>query len=272
MDTQGWFTAEEFAPGAYIIGEGRWRKGCFYSYLFLGEERALAVDGGLGVADMRRLHESITDLPIDFVLTHTHWDHLGAAYQWESVGVHPLGRDLLAEDHTADARAMLARLDGPLPPGFAHSSYTIRPARFGRALQEGDAIDLGGRRLRVFDTPGHSHDSISFLDEREGVLVTGDLMKPEHYLYVQLPTSSLPDYGPSLRKLAAVAGEVRWVCSGHTPPYADASILAETAQFMEEVQAGLHDPPKKVDGDYWGIVDEYQAPRCKVWVQDHARR
>jgi hypothetical protein len=48
----------------------------------------------LGVVDMRRLYESITDLPIDFVLTHTYWDHLGAAYQWEKIGVNSKGKDL----------------------------------------------------------------------------------------------------------------------------------------------------------------------------------
>ncbi|MDP6365291.1 MAG: hypothetical protein QF787_03955 [Nitrospinota bacterium] len=41
---------------------------------------------------------------------------------------------------------------------------------------------------------------------------------------------------------------------------------------MEELEAGKHDPPKKVDGGNWGEVDEYEFPRVKVWIQDHARK
>ncbi len=262
METQGWFSVQEFVPGTFQVTEGEENGFRFQSFLFLGERKALAVDGGLGVANLRKLYESITDLPIDFILTHTHWDHL----------VNSRGKGLLAEDRAAPARAMLKRIGLPLPEAFDLDAYEIRPCTFGWTLDEGDSFDIGGRRFRVFETPGHSHDSISLLDEKEGVLVTGDLVKPHHILFLQLPTSSLSDYGPSLRKLEAVAGEVKWICSGHTAPFDDPSILGEMAGFMEEIEAGGHEPPKKVDGDYWGIVDEYRAERFKVWIQDHARR
>jgi hypothetical protein len=49
-------------------------------------------------------------------------------------------------------------------------------------------------------------------------------------------------------------------------------VIGELAQQMEELEAGKHDPPKKVDGGNWGEVDEYEFPRVKVWIQDHARK
>ena len=58
MDTQGWYEVIEFAPGAYQISEaGRWNM-----FLLVGEEKALSLDGGIGVGGVRRLCESITDL------------------------------------------------------------------------------------------------------------------------------------------------------------------------------------------------------------------
>lgn len=149
------------------------------------------------------------------------------------------------------------------------------PATFGWTLQEGDSFDLGGRKLRVYDTPGHSPCSISLYDEREKILVSGDLIRCEEYLFLQVPTAVLSDYPPSLRKMEKLASEVeiRWITSGHTEPYADPSIIGELAQQMEELEAGKHDPPKKVDGGpMWGEVDEYEFPRVKVWIQDHARK
>ncbi|MBI2176945.1 MAG: MBL fold metallo-hydrolase [Candidatus Tectomicrobia bacterium] len=206
MDTQGWYTVTEFAPGSYQIVEG----GRYHMFLFLGRDRAVAMDGGVGVGNLRKLHESITDLPIDFILTHTHWDHLGGAHQWAKLGVHPKGKDQLAKDHAARAQGWAKQWGKPFPAGFDPASFTIRPSTFGWTLQEGGTFDLGGRRFRVFDTPGHSPDSISLLDEREGVLVTGDLVKPLDCLYLQVPTAILPDYAPSLRKLEKIAGPGSW--------------------------------------------------------------
>ena len=50
------------------------------------------------------------------------------------------------------------------------------------------------------------------------------------------------------------------------------SIIGEMAAFVEEVEAGGHEPPKKVDAGKWGEVDEYEAGRFKVWINDNARK
>ena len=269
METQGWYSVQEFAPGSYQITEA----GRYHMYLLLGREKALAVDGGVGIGNLRKLCESITKLPIDFVLTHTHWDHLGAAHLWEKVGVHPLGEGRLADDHSKKAQNFVRRWDKPFPAGFNPKSYTIQPIRFGWALKEGDTFDIGNRRFRVFDTPGHSPDSISLLDEKEGVLIVGDLMKPLNTLFLQVATAVLSDVAPSLRKLERIAKSVKWICTGHTPPFSDASLIGEMAAFMEEVEAGKHETAKKrVNDPDWGEVDEYAAKRFKVWIGDHARR
>ena len=269
METQGWYSVQEFAPGSYQITEA----GRYKMFLFTGKDKAIAVDGGLGVGNLRKLHESITKLPIDFILTHTHWDHLGGGHLWPKAGVHPAGKDRLANDHSKAAQRFIQGWDKPLPAGFDPKAFTIKPITFGWTLKEGDTFDLGGRRFRVYDTPGHSPDSISLLDEREGVLVTGDLVKPLDCLYLQVPTAILRDYAPSLRKLEKIAREVKYICSGHTDPFKDASIIGEMAVYMEEIEAGkLEKAKKRVDAPGWGPLDEYEAKRFKVWIGDHARK
>ena len=52
MDTQDWYTVNEFAPGSYQITEG----GRFNMLLLVGDEKALSIDGGtknLGYAVVR---------------------------------------------------------------------------------------------------------------------------------------------------------------------------------------------------------------------------
>jgi glyoxylase-like metal-dependent hydrolase (beta-lactamase superfamily II) len=227
------------------------------------------------VGSVRKLCESITDKPIDHVLTHTHWDHVGAMHEWDTIGVHPNGKGKLANDYTAGCKDFVETWKGkPFPEGFNPDTFTIPPGKFGWEVKEGDVIDLGGRTLRVWETPGHSPCSISLYDDKEGVLITGDLVKPGQPLFIQVPTAVLSQYGPSLRILENIATEnnVKWVCSGHTDPFADTSIIGEMAAFVEKVAAGELDPPKKVEAGKWGMVDEYEAERFKVWTNDNARK
>ncbi len=271
MDTQGWYDVIEFAPDTWQLGEaGRWNM-----FLLVGGEKALSLDGGIGVGSVRRLCESITDLPVEHVLTHTHWDHVGAVHEWESVGVHPNGEDKLANDYTAGCRDFVQTWDGkPFPEGFDPDTFTIPPGKFGWAVQEGDVIDLGGRRIHVYDTPGHSPCSISLYDERERVLITGDLVKPGQPLFIQVPTAVLSQYGPSMRRLQRIAedNDARFVCSGHTDPCEDISIIGRMAQFVEDVAAGAHEPPEKIEAGKWGVVDEYVSGDMKIWTNDNARK
>lgn len=268
MDARSWYTVTEFAPGTYQINEA----GRYNMFLLLGSEKALALDGGIGIGDLRGVMESLTDLPIEHVLTHTHWDHLGCGHQWDKVGVHPVGKSQLTLDHTPRTQGFLKMWDGPLPDGFEGEKYNVPPVTFGWEVKEGDTIELGGRRLRIYDTPGHSSCSISLLDEKEGVLITGDLVKPHAPLFLQVPGAVLSDYAPSLRKLEKLAGETKYICSGHTDPFEDTSIIGEMAQFIEEIEAGKHEPPEKKTVPVWGEMDEYAGGRFQVWLQDHARK
>ena len=119
----------------------------------------------------------------------------------------------------------------------------------------------------MYETPGHSPCSISLYDEREKILVSGDLIRCEEYLFLQVPTAVLSDYAPSLRKLEKVAAEneVRWITSGHTDPYPDPSIIGELAQNMEDLEAGkcTTRPPRwtAARGARWMNTCS-PAPRC----------
>lgn len=50
---------------------------CPYCYLLCGIEKAVLIDTGLGVANIKTVVDSLTTLPVMVITTHVHWDHIG---------------------------------------------------------------------------------------------------------------------------------------------------------------------------------------------------
>ena len=48
-----------------------------YLYLLEGEQSALLLDTGLGQIDLRKLVAGLTQLPVQVLNTHAHFDHIG---------------------------------------------------------------------------------------------------------------------------------------------------------------------------------------------------
>jgi len=92
------------------------------------------------------------------VLTHAHFDHLGAAEQVMLA----TGAPLLV--HEADAGRVTS--DAPHGTGgaiFGFDGCVAPPAD--RTLRDGDVIEAGALRLAVLHTPGHTEGGISLLAE-----------------------------------------------------------------------------------------------------------
>lgn len=139
------------------------------------------------------------------VLTHAHFDHVGAALALqESTGAPVLlgqgDLPLLANLDAQSALFGMPRVPAPSAP---------------RGLADGDVVEVGGLRLRVIATPGHSPGGISLLLEGHGAVFTGDTLFWGSVGRTDLPGSSHAALLDSLRRrLAALPDETR-VYPGH---------------------------------------------------------
>ena len=62
---------------------------CASIFLLEGTEKALVIDLGMGIGDLRGAIEMITDKPLIAVISHGHVDHTGHARQFDEVWIHP---------------------------------------------------------------------------------------------------------------------------------------------------------------------------------------
>ena len=62
---------------------------------YVGEKYAILIDTGLGVSNIRKIVDSLTELPVMAVTTHVHWDHIGGHKYFDNIAVHEAEKDWL---------------------------------------------------------------------------------------------------------------------------------------------------------------------------------
>ena len=208
-----WFTIDEIDTDTYIISEYRhWEQ--THCYLLNGSDRSLLLDTGLGICDIREAVCRLTSLPVTAVATHIHWDHVGGHQYFPNFYAHREELDWLGGKFPLSQKTIqnmvVDRCD--LPEGFDVSGYTVFQGTPARLLKEGDTIDLGGRRVEVLHTPGHSPGHMCFWEAERGYLFTGDLVYLDT-LFAYYPSTDPEAYLTSLEKVAALP--VKRVFPGH---------------------------------------------------------
>jgi glyoxylase-like metal-dependent hydrolase (beta-lactamase superfamily II) len=234
-----WFEVYRVAPGVLAIYEPRQSEETIV-YLITGEKRALMFDTGMGIGDLKSLAAQLTHLPIVVLNSHTHNDHVGNNWQFDSVW--GMDTDFTRQNargsrEAAQAEIAPSELCGKLPAGFDRSAYATKPWKIAQYMHDGERIDLGGRTIEILATPGHTPDAISLFDRANGLLFTGDTYYPGT-VWIYRPETDLAAYGKSVHRLAALAPQVKLVLGAHNVPGSPPSVLLEVASAFDKVQAG----------------------------------
>src|SRR5271163_272519 len=234
-----WFEVYEPAQGVFAIYEPHQAEETI-SYLIVGEKQALLFDTGMGIGDLKKVIAQLTRLPIILLNSHTHNDHVGD--NWEFSRIYGMDTDFTrqnARGSRLDAQAEITsdQICGKLPQGFDPKAYATRPWKITAYTHDGDRFDLGGRSLEVIATPGHTPDAISLIDRENGLLFTGDTYYPAP-IWLFRPETDLDAYVASVKKLAALAPQLKLVLGAHNIPVAKPEILPELVAAIEAVRAG----------------------------------
>ena len=205
----------------------------FQQYLVLGEERALLIDTGMGVGSIKEIVDELTALPVTVINTHGHPDHAGGNAEFAPALMCPAEFDVYEKMATKEFRID----DVSRMPGGDKAAAKLQPT--GPApvpVEDGAVIDLGGRKLKVIYTPGHTHGSICVYDEKTGALFTGDNVQANTTTVREWNSATVEDLAESLKKVAAL--NPTRILGGHRPNVNGPELLGRVLACAENVVNG----------------------------------
>lgn len=267
--TSDWYELEEIADRSYQLTEGRGALPC-NSFLLDGSEEALLIDTGLGIGDLYRFAGELVDAVPSVFLTHSHWDHIGAAHQFDDVVIDDRERtsdgrvtiDVLSDefvDRPSEFVASWRELSRSFPNAFDPDSYDIPPTDGVGTVAPGDELVVGDHELELIHVPGHSPGQLAALDAGRGVLYGADAIGIDASLYAHFQDSDVETYVDTFETLVDLhaSGAFDTLATGHNDPIhgTDLKVLEEMRVALGDILDGTA-AYEVVDTD-WGPARNY---------------
>lgn len=183
METNGYIVSDEISNEGIVIDPGA------EAYRF-----------------MRYIDENSINLRA-VLLTHSHYDHIGACEEIRNKYDVPVmiceNEEEVISNETNNLSAMLSEKPIVL--------------KYDRVLKDGEKYSFGSLELVTINTPGHTPGSACYYFEKEGVLFSGDTLFCMSVGRTDFPLGSSEKIIESLGKLSALPDYVK-VYPGHNMP------------------------------------------------------
>ncbi len=243
-------------------------------------DRPILVDSGFGgdIAETMHILRQSGFPPEDITLivnSHYHCDHAGgnsvlqreygipiAAHRWEAGLVNRRDREACTAEW----------LRQPMEP------YTVT-----RLLSEGDRIEVGGARLEVIETPGHTLGHISLYSPEDRVLIGGDLFHSDDVAWLNPFREGVGATERAIESLERpLKLKIAWAASGHGNPISDPKSAIKAAceryeKWLEEPEGAAWHGCKRILAYALMLTDGMDEPTLHAylldapWFNDYAR-
>jgi hydroxyacylglutathione hydrolase len=182
---------------------------------------AVVIDPGADAGALESELERKNATCVAILITHTHWDHLGAVAD-------------LAE--ASSAPVYMPRLEATVlaRPDEFYPAMAIRPYEADVLLDGGETIEVADIAFETVAVPGHSPGHVGYY--ADGALFSGDVLFAGSVGRTDLPFSDWDTLVASIRSLMAQFPPATVVYSGHGPETTLGTELARNP-FLAELRA-----------------------------------
>ena len=201
------YTSYQIEPGFWCIEECGVR--CF---LFEGDDEALLIDAGFGTGDLKDYISTLTVAPVKrLVITHADRDHIGCAYQFDQILMHPAEFERYAASGKNSAKLF--------------------------SLWENSELSIGQWNLSVILLPGHTPGSIALLEREHKFLIAGDCVQATP-IYMFGQGRNLPAFIHSIDRLTALSSSFDTIYASHGKLVLSTEILPLLKEGAQQVLSG----------------------------------
>lgn len=228
-------------------------------YLLEGSEKALLIDTGYAIGNLRRFVEDLTDKPVLVINTHFHPDHAAGNGEWESV---------MMSKYAPDDFPSMAATVGDMN-ALPHPDYEKV------YLEDGTVIDLGGRVIEVKLAENcHCNSSLYLLDKTKRMMFMGDEIDPAQVLLYDNSKNpevarryrfedTLANYRRNLLWVKSHDADYDWLLGNHNGAPLAKSYVDDSIALIDAIYAGTARIHEKLN-HHFIEMDPIAPELCRV--------
>lgn len=230
-----------------ILTEAVSGMGDVWSYLLIGPEKAMLIDTGFGVGDLKGLADELSGgRPLIVVNTHAHPDHASGNCQFDRVYCHEYTVPQLEAMRNPHIWDNLFDEDGqPIWTEFDRADIVPFHEYEIVGCPDGYTFDLGGGHgVELIWTAGHAAGQCMFLDKKGRLLFAGDdAISMRVSIGGPRPGDPYGEYATvaayrdQMARLAARLDEYDYVFSGHFVTDLESIVIPALAEAAEAIVA-----------------------------------
>ena len=156
--------------------------------LVIGREKAMLIDTGYGIYNLKEYISNITNLPLIVIASHGHMDHTGGNYLFDEIYIHKKDIELCQKHNSIDRRTRninAAIALNCLPDNFNKDKYLQQGSGNLKTVEYGAIFDLGGITIEVINMEGHTAGSIGLYIKEDNYLVVTDATCPFIWIFLE---------------------------------------------------------------------------------------
>lgn len=199
---------------------GQTRTNCYVVRADRVAAEAVVIDPGSDAAQLRLELAALDTRPAAILITHGHWDHLGAVADLAEASSAPV--------YMADAEAVVLE-----DPRSWFPEIPIRPHGPEVRLEGNETFEVAGISFRTLRVPGHSPAHLAYY--ADGALFSGDVLMAGGVGRTDLPYGDWDTLVESIRMLMESFPPETVVYAGHGPPTTLGAELARNP-FLAELR------------------------------------